>query len=116
MKDPGVDLPQRTLRAQRNRRRDKAGTRMKKIFVMAVLLFSTFCIAQQPQSNTARISIPGVQGVLELNVGPTSWKTKNQNDRKLVELDTAPRPDRVQVTAFLWQVGFPASADRCRDE
>ena len=89
---------------------------MKKIFVIAVLLFSTFCIAQQSQSSTARISIPGVQGVLELNVGPTSWKTKVQTDRKLVELDTAPRPDRVQVTAFLWQVGFPASPDRCRDE
>ena len=89
---------------------------MKSFALSLFVMLCSFAFSQQPQSGTARISIPGVQGVLELNVGPTTWKTKVQTDRKLVELDTAPRPDRLQVTAFLWQVGFPASAERCRDE
>jgi len=84
------------------------------MLALTLLLLST--LAQEPQTNTARISIPDVKGVLELNVGPTTWKTTIQPDRKLVQLDTAPRPDRLQVTAFLWQVGFPASPQRCRDE
>src|SRR5438270_13290823 len=89
---------------------------MKSIAFSFVLLLCPVCFSQQPHADPARISIPGVQGVLELNVGPTTWKTKLQTDRKLVELDRAPGPDRLQVTAFLWQVGFPASADSCRDE
>src|SRR5947209_6008730 len=82
-----------------------------------VFLLSIVALAQQPQqSGKARISVPGVKGVLELDAGPTTWKTTVQADRKLTKLDTAPRPDRLQVTAFLWQVGFPASPERCRDE
>ena len=73
-------------------------------------------LAQQPQEGKARISIPGVKGVLELDAGSTSWKPTAQNDRKLTRLDTAPRPDRLQVTAFLWQVGFPATPAKCKDE
>jgi len=80
------------------------------IFVCAVAL------AQQPQSGKTRIFVPGVQGVLELDAGATTWKTTVQNDRHLTRLDAAPRPDRLQVTAFLWQVGFPATPQKCKDE
>jgi hypothetical protein len=89
---------------------------MKAIASTLVVLFCAVVFAQQPQTGKTTLSIPGVKGVLQLDVGPTTWKITPQTDRKLVKLDTAPRPDRLQVTAFLWQVGFPASADRCRDE
>lgn len=84
---------------------------------MFVLMFlCTFAFSQQPQAGKARISVPGVQGVLELDTGSTNWKTTVQNDRRLTRLDTAPRPDRLQITAFLWQVGFPATPEKCKEE
>ncbi len=92
---------------------------MMKNFVLALLVVSVLplaSLAQDSDSGKTRISIPGVKGVLELNAGPTRVKTSVENDRKLARLDAMPRPDRLQVTAFLWQVGFPATADSCKDE
>src|SRR5438477_11013068 len=87
-----------------------------KTSVCSLILLCIVAVAQQPQAGKARISVPSVQGVLELDVGPTTWKTTVQNDRHLTRLDAAPRPDRLQVTAFLWQVGFPATPQKWKDE
>src|SRR2546423_9845256 len=87
---------------------------MKNSVLVVAFLLSLIAMAQQ--SDRARISVPGVKGVLELDVGPTTWKTTVQADRKLAKLDTAPRADRLQVTAFPWQVGFLPSPQSCRDE
>jgi len=87
-----------------------------KTSIPILILLCAVSLAQQSNSGKARISVPGVQGVLELDAGSTSWKTTVQNDRHLTRLDTAPRPDRLQITAYLWQVGFPATPEKCKDE
>jgi hypothetical protein len=87
-----------------------------KTSIFPLIVLYVVALAQQPPANKARIFVPGVQGVLELDAGPTTWKTTVQNDRHLTRLDTAPRPDRLQITAFLWQVGFPATPQKCKDE
>jgi hypothetical protein len=87
-----------------------------KTSIFPLIFLYVVALAQQPPANKARIFVPGVQGVLELDAGPTTWKTTVQNDRHLTRLDTAPRPDRLQITAFLWQVGFPATPQKCKDE
>jgi|GEM_PF-1499036 hypothetical protein len=84
--------------------------------LLSLIFLCATAFSQQPPAGPARISVPGVTGVLELNVGSATWKTKVQNDRHLTRLDAAPRPDRLQITAFLWQVGFPATPARCKDE
>jgi hypothetical protein len=84
--------------------------------IFALVFLCAVALAQQPNSGKARISVPGVQGVLELDAGPTSWRASAQNDRKLTRLEIAPRSDRLQVSAFLWQVGFPATPEKCKDE
>ena len=90
---------------------------MKNLTILPALLAFTASVAQQQTSTgVARIAVPDVKGVLELNVGPTTWKTTLQNDGKLIRLDAAPRADRVQVTAFLWQVGFAANPADCKNE
>lgn len=81
-----------------------------------LVVLSVASFAQQSDSGKTRISIPGVKGVLEVNAGPTRVKTSVESDRKLARLDAMPRTDRLQVTAFLWQVGFSATADSCKDE
>ena len=62
------------------------------------------------------MAIPGVRGVLEFNVGPTTFETRVRPDGKEVQLHAFGRPDGLQITAFLQRVTFPASAERCRDE
>ena len=62
---------------------------MKNSALVVAFLLSLIAMAQQ--SGKARISVPGVKGVLELDVGPATWKTSIQADRKLTKLDTAPR-------------------------
>src|SRR5438552_10538625 len=91
------------------------GTNMKTLTLIPMLL-CTIVLSQPPQQNKARIFVPGVQGVLELDPGPATWKTTVQNDQHRTQLDAAPRPDRLQITAFVWQVGFPATPEKCKEE
>jgi tetratricopeptide (TPR) repeat protein len=62
------------------------------------------------------MTIPGVSGILELEVGPTKFQTRVRPDGKEVQLRALERPDHLEITAFLQKVTFPASAEKCRDE
>jgi tetratricopeptide (TPR) repeat protein len=60
--------------------------------------------------------IPDVKGVLELDVGPTTFETRVRPDGKEVQLRAFGRPDKLEITAFLQRVTFPAGAEKCRNE
>ena len=62
------------------------------------------------------MSIPGVPGVLQLDVGATTFQTKVTPDGKEVQLRAFDRPDQLGISAFLQRVTFPASAEKCRAE
>src|SRR5947199_4181593 len=85
-----------------------------KTTILTLIFLSTMALSQQ--ASKARIFVPGVQGVLELDPGSPNWKTTVQNDQRRTELDAAPRPDRLQITAFIWHVGFPATPEKCKEE
>jgi hypothetical protein len=72
--------------------------------------------AQQSSSHHAQMVIPGVKGVLEFDVGPVAPETRVRPDGKEVQLRAFGRPDRLDITAFLQRVSFPASPEKCRDE
>ena len=83
------------------------------------ILFSAFALSisvfgQEADLSKAAVSIPGVKGVLELNVGRTPWDIYARSDGKETKLEAMHRPDNVRITAFLQKVNFPASADNCR--
>jgi hypothetical protein len=63
----------------------------------------------------ARIWIPGVRGVLALDVGPSPWLSKVRPDGVETGLMAMERPDNLLITAFLQKVNFPASAESCRN-
>lgn len=87
---------------------------------IVALVVAVFCsisaLAQQDSSNRAEISIPGVPGILQLDVGPTKFQTAVTPDGKEVQLRAFDRPDQLGITAFLQRVAFPASAEKCRDK
>jgi tetratricopeptide (TPR) repeat protein len=84
---------------------------------VAVTLFCSLSVlAQVGKSNLVQMAIPGVKGVLEFDVGPVTPETSVRPDGKEVQLRAFGRPDKLDITAFLQQVRFPASAERCRDE
>jgi hypothetical protein len=70
--------------------------------------------SDRPISTQARISIPGVVGVLELEVGPTAWQSKVRDDGNEVQLYAMGRPDNLLLSAFLQRVPFVASPEQCR--
>jgi predicted Zn-dependent protease len=70
----------------------------------------------QHAGGKAHISIPGVKGVLELEVGPTAWEARLRPDGKETQLVATNRADSLLITAFLQKVNFPASAEKCRAE
>jgi tetratricopeptide (TPR) repeat protein len=87
---------------------------------VCTLLFAFLCpitvLAQTGSSNKAEMAIPGVKGVLQLDVGPTTFQTRVRPDGKEVQLQAFERPDQLKITAFLQNVTFAASAEKCRDE
>jgi tetratricopeptide (TPR) repeat protein len=87
-----------------------------KAAVGVALFCSLGVLAQVGKSNLVQMAIPGVKGVLEFDVGPTTPETRVRPDGKEVQLRAFGRPDKLDITAFLQQVTFPASAERCRDE
>jgi len=88
-----------------------------KTTILAISLF--FCLhvfAQQPPSGKARMAVPGVKGVLEIDVGPTNFETRVRPDGKEVQLQALKRADHLIISAFLQKVDFPAGPEKCRDE
>lgn len=82
----------------------------------AVLLISTAALAQQSGTDHVRMTIPGVPGALELNVGPTTWQSRVRDDGVETQMQAMNRPDNVKISAFLQKVDFAGSAEKCRDE
>jgi len=72
--------------------------------------------AQQADRGLVRMTIPGVKGVLELNVGPTTPEVRTRPDGLESQMRALGREDHLLITAFLQHVKFPASAERCRAE
>lgn len=81
-----------------------------------VLLFSLCIFAQQPASGAARVEVPGVKGVLEIDVGPSPWNLDFLPEDKWTMLQVHQRPDHVSISALLRQVTFPATAESCKNE
>jgi len=84
------------------------------IAIFFVLLIPCGGFARGTGANKAQIPIPGVKGVLELNVGTTAWGAHVRADGKEIQLQAMYRMDDIRITAFLQKVNFPASADNCR--
>jgi tetratricopeptide (TPR) repeat protein len=83
-----------------------------KVLLIAALL-STGAWGQENGVGKARISIPGVTGVLELDVGPAAWQSTVRPDGREVRLQAMDRRDHLVISAFLQKVAFPASPDKC---
>jgi len=83
---------------------------------LALLLLSFFLLAQQPPSSRARLEVPGVQGVLEIDVGASPWHLEFLPEDKWAMLTAQQRPDHVSISALLRQVTFSATAESCRNE
>jgi len=82
----------------------------------AVALFCSLSVLAQVGKNPVQMTIPGVRGVLEFDVGPTTPETRVRPDHKEVQLRAFGRADKLDITAFLQKVTFSASAEKCRDE
>jgi tetratricopeptide (TPR) repeat protein len=88
---------------------------MKSLTVLTLVLLSA-SVFEQPRVSKAQISIPRVKGVLEIDVGPTTWEAHVRPDGKEIQLRAMYRLDNLLITAFLQKVRFPASAEKCRAE
>lgn len=88
---------------------------MKAVFLFVALL-SAAALGQQNPGAQARISIPGVTGVLEMEVGSTDWHASVRPDGREVRLEAMDRPDHLLISAFLQKVAFSASAEKCLSE
>lgn len=89
---------------------------MKSSTVFAWLFLSSLLLAQQPSGNVGKVDIPGVKGVLELNVGPSPWYLEFVPEDKWAMLHARQRPDNVRITALLRQVPFAAGSESCKAE
>jgi tetratricopeptide (TPR) repeat protein len=87
---------------------------MRLIAIFFVLLVPCRGFAQETGVNKAQVSIPGVKGVLELDVGKTTWDAHVRADGKETQLQAIHRMDNLRITAFLQKVNFQASAENCR--
>jgi|SRR5215813_3062012 len=82
----------------------------------ALLLISSTVLAQQSGTDHVRMTIPGIQGALELSVGSITWETRVRDDGIETQMRAMDRPDHVVISAFLQKVEFSASAEKCRDD
>ena len=89
---------------------------MKTAKLLSILLVSLAVQAQQPSGNRARVEVPGVTGVLEIEVGATSWRLDFLPEDKWTMLQARQRPDQVSISALLRQVTFAAGAEACKKE
>jgi hypothetical protein len=89
---------------------------LKLSIALTLILFPAPIFVQQASVSQAHISIPRVKGVLEIDVGPTTWKASIRPDGKETQLQALHRADNLVIRAFMQKVKFPASAQKCRDE
>jgi len=89
---------------------------MKTRVLMVVFCLCATAWSQQSGFGKAHISVPGVSGTLEFDPGRTAWESRVRSDGKETQLQAMGRADHLLVTAFLQQVKFAASPERCRDE
>lgn len=68
------------------------------------------------KTGPARLEVPGHRGALELDPGPTAWRTTLKDEGRTIYLEAMGRRDQLLVTAFLQQVKFVATPEKCRDE
>lgn len=83
---------------------------------LAALLLSTAAMAQQSGTDHVRMTIPGIAGALELNVGAATWQTRVRDDGIETQMRAMERQDHVLISAFLQKVDFAATAEKCREE
>jgi tetratricopeptide (TPR) repeat protein len=86
------------------------------VIALAFLLLLFSASGQQLNLGKAQISIPKIQGTLQIDVGPTTWEAHVRSDGKEIQLKAMQRQDRLLITAFLQKVDFAASAEKCRTE
>lgn len=89
---------------------------MKNAGFVVALFWSIVAFAQPGTGSHAEISIPGVPGILQIDVGATTFQTAVTRDGREVQLRAFDRPDHLGISAFLQRVTFPASPEKCRDE
>jgi tetratricopeptide (TPR) repeat protein len=90
---------------------------MKALFSLLVLMvFPVLLTAQQPSGNVGRVEIPGVKGVMEINVGPSPWYLDFLPEDHWTMLHAHQRPDHLIIIAELRQVGFAATPESCKNE
>ena len=87
-----------------------------RIVVFLIAVFCSICGFAQGSGHQVEMAIPGVPGILQLDVGPTKFQTRVRPDGKEVQLRALDRADHLGITAFLQKVSFPASAEKCREE
>jgi hypothetical protein len=87
---------------------------MKPPILFSVFVLSISMFGQETGFDKAQVSIPGVKGLLELNVGKTVWDAHVRADGKEAQLQAMHRMDNIRITAFLQKVNFAASAENCR--
>lgn len=81
-----------------------------------VLLLSLCVFGQQPPTGTARVEVPGVKGVLEIDVGASPWHLDFLPEDKWTMLQAHQRPDHISISALLRQVTFAATPESCKNE
>jgi len=86
-----------------------------KTAALSLVFLSLAVFAQTAKSNLIQMAFPDAKGVLEFDAGPTTPEIRLRPDGKEVQLKSMDRPDRLNITAFLQRVPFPASPERCRD-
>src|SRR5215471_6287366 len=90
---------------------------MRTLILSASVLLLAICLfGQQPSAGKARVEVPGVKGVLEIDVGPSPWHLDFLPEDKWTMLQARQRPDHVSISALLRQVTFPATSESCRNE
>lgn len=89
---------------------------MKFTVLFFALLLSAGAVAQQAPGSKVRVSIPGIKGLLEIDVGAASPNTRVRPDGREVQLQAFGRADGLEITAFLQNVTFHASPEKCLAE
>lgn len=87
---------------------------MKALLLVLSLFISLLLSAQQPSGNIGRVEVPGVKGILEINVGASPWYLEFVPEDNWTMLHARQRPDHVMITALLRQVSFAATPESCK--
>lgn len=90
---------------------------MKAIYLGLGVLLSTLAPCQKTDVGnvgTVYMSVPGTKGVLQMEVGPTTWQSRVRPDGVETQMQAVNRKDGLIISAFLQKVTFEASAEKCR--